>query len=136
MLSLYHLLLKDNCCPTTRLNLAPFVYGHVVLIHCGKTYPTMKINLTHLSLKVFKRYKGYNGIFIHTILYTILYILLIIYCSLSVSPDPDQPLMAVVVLLKGVPYQRAIRLYNYKTRELKRELKLHGIQRSVHTLCM
>ena len=46
-------------------------------------------------------------------------------CSLLVSPDPDQPLMAVVVLLQGVD-RRTVRIYNYRTKELRQELELHG----------
>ena len=53
--------------------------------------------------------------------------------SLSVSPDPDQPLMAVVILLKDTD-QRIARIYNYKTKELKQELELH--HGSVCTQCV
>lgn len=43
--------------------------------------------------------------------------------SLSVSPDPDQPLIATIIQLSGVD-KRKLRVYNYKTKELKQELEL------------
>ena len=45
--------------------------------------------------------------------------------SLSVSPKPDQPLVAAVVELKGLE-GKMVRIYNYKTKELKQEFELKG----------
>jgi hypothetical protein len=45
---------------------------------------------------------------------------------LSVSPKPDQPLVAAVVELKGLDGNKKVRIYNYRTKELKQEFELQG----------
>ena len=47
------------------------------------------------------------------------------FYSLSVSPDPEDPLIATVIKSTGVD-ERELRIYNYKTEELKQKVTLKG----------
>lgn len=46
-------------------------------------------------------------------------------CSLSVSPDPDHPLVAMVALKNSK--ERVIQIYDYKTKHQILELEAKGI---------
>lgn len=53
---------------------------------------------------------------------------ILLLCSLSVSPKPDQPLVAAVMELKGLDgIRKKVRIYNYRMKELKQEFELQGI---------
>ena len=52
---------------------------------------------------------------------------------MSVSPKPDQPLVAAVVELKGLE-GKMVRIYNYKMKELKQEFEFKGTGYDVITI--
>ena len=59
--------------------------------------------------------------------YVLLYNIINIWhaCSLSVSPDPDQSLIAMAVLKSTM--KRAIQVYDYKTKHQTLDLEVKGI---------
>ena len=45
---------------------------------------------------------------------------------MSVSPNPDQPLIAVIIQLNDADRRSQLRIYNYKTKQLKDIPNLNG----------